>query len=339
MLHFEEPTYFYLLLCIPILIILFVIESKRNQRLREYFGALLGLERLAPHISKLKRPIKFSLIMVAFAFLVTALANPRFGNKTQSVKRQGVDIYIALDVSRSMWAEDVKPNRMERAKQFAQKFIDAVKGDRVGLILFAGHPFLQMPLTVDYAAAQLFIRTASPKLDITQGTAIESAIDLVVELGNKEEKKKQRALVVITDGENHEQSAIEAATSAKNQDVTTYIIGIGSEGGAPIPIQLEDGRTQFQLDQSGQVVQSKMNTPLIKEIANAGGGSFYTANDGGEAVIARLKNQMSKLEKSEFEQQNFDVYETYFQYFVAVALVLLVLEFFVSFRKSKWMKE
>lgn len=336
MLHFEQPAYFYLLFAVPILVALFVVINKQNQRLQEHFGALLGLERLAPHSSKHKRPIKFTMLIVAFVFLITALANPRFGNATQSIKRQGVDVYIALDISRSMWAEDVKPNRMERAKQFAQKFIDAIKGDRVGLILFAGHPYLQMPLTVDYAAAQLFVRTASPKLDITQGTAIESAIDLVVELGNKEEKKKQRALVVITDGENHEQDAVSAAKTGKNQDVTTYIIGIGTETGAPIPVQLEDGRTQFQLDQNGQVVQSKMNTSLIKEIANAGGGNFYTANDGGDAVIAKLKNQMSKLEKSEFEQQNFDVFETYFQYFVAIALALLITEFFVSFRKNRF---
>jgi Ca-activated chloride channel family protein len=338
MFHFEQPNYFYLLLCIPVLIALFVAITIHNNKLRKHFGALIGLERLAPNISRIKGPIKFGLMMLAFAFLVVAMANPRMGNKTQSVKREGVDIFIALDVSRSMWAEDIKPNRMERSRQFAQKLVKAVRGDRVGLILFAGHPYLQMPLTTDYAAAQLFVQTASPKLDITQGTAIESAIDMVVELGEKEEKKKQRALIVITDGENHEIDAIETAKIAKTKGVTTFVIGIGTESGAPIPIK-DAGYSKFQLDKSGQIVQSKMNTDLIKKIAISGGGSFYKANSGADLVIAKLVNKMSKLEKTAFEQQEFDVYESYFQIFVAIALLLLTLEFFLSYRKSKWLKE
>jgi len=339
MLHFEQPLYFYLLLCVPVLVGLFIAVTVHNNKLREQFGALLGLERLAPNISKIKRPLKFGLLILAFVFLVIALANPRMGNTTQSVKREGVDVFIALDVSKSMWAQDIKPSRMERARQFAQKLVDQIRGDRVGLILFAGHPYLQMPLTTDYAAAQLFIRTASPKLDITQGTAIESAIDMVVELGNKEEKKKQRALIVITDGENHEINAVEAARSGKEQGVSTFIVGIGTEAGAPIPIQGPNGRTEFQLDRAGQIVQSKMNSQLIKEIASAGGGAFYRANQNTDGLISRLRNKMSKLDKNEFEQQDFDVFETYFQYFVAVALFLLIIEFFISYRKSAWLAE
>lgn len=338
MFHFEQPYYFYLFLCIPVLIALFVAITMHNNKLRKHFGALIGLERLAPNISRLKGPLKFGIMMLAIAFLVVAMANPRMGHKTQSVKREGVDIYIALDISRSMWAEDIKPNRMERSRQFAQKLVKAVRGDRVGLILFAGHPYLQMPLTTDYAAAQLFVQTASPKLDITQGTAIESAIDMVVELGEKEEQKKQRALIVITDGENHELDAIQTAKNAKSKGVTTYVIGIGTESGAPIPIK-DAAYPQFQLDKSGQIVQSKMNTDLIKKIAVSGGGNFYKANSSADLVIAKLVNKMSKLEKTEFEQHEFDVYESYFQIFVAIALLLLTLEFFVSYRKSKWLKE
>lgn len=338
MFHFEQANYFYLLLCIPVLIALFVAITLHNNKLREHFGALIGLERLAPNISRIKGPVKFGMMMLALAFLVVAMANPRMGNKTQSVKREGVDIFIALDVSRSMWAEDIKPSRMERARQFAQKLVKAVRGDRVGLILFAGHPYLQMPLTTDYAAAQLFVQTASPKLDITQGTAIESAIDMVVELGEKEEQKKQRALIVITDGENHELDAVETAKDAKSKGVTTFVIGIGTETGAPIPIK-DAGYAQFQLDKAGQIVQSKMNTDLIKRIAVSGGGNFYKANSNPDLVIAKLVDKMSKLEKTKFEQQEFDVYESYFQIFVAIALVLLIAEFFISYRKSKWLKE
>ena len=190
MLHFEQPLYFYLLLCIPILIALFYAVSVRNNKLRKRFGDLINLKRLASDISRFKSPLKFFLLILAFAILTIALANPRVGHRTQSVKGEGVDVYIALDVSKSMWAEDVLPNRMVRARQFSQKLISAVQGDRVGLILFAGQPFLQMPLTTDYAAAYMFVQSASPDINIAQGTAIERAIDMVVKIGKQYEKKK-----------------------------------------------------------------------------------------------------------------------------------------------------
>ncbi len=336
MFHFEQTAYFYLLFLLPIAIALFVGALWQTQQMRAHFGHLLGLERLAPNISKYKRPLKFTLLLLAFTLLVVALANPRMGNTTQSVEREGVDVYIALDISRSMWAQDVKPNRMERARQFAQKLVQELRGDRIGLIVFAGYPYLQMPLTTDYAAATSFIQIASPKLDVSQGTAIESAIDQVVEISAKEGQEKQRAIVVITDGENHEITAPQAAQNAKEKDITTFVIGIGTEAGAPIPVQ--EGRiAQFQRDQQGNVVQSKMNTPLLKEIAQKGGGTFYKANQKVDLVLARLRQQLSKLERSSFEQQEFDIYETYYQYFVAVALLFLLIEFTISYRKNKWL--
>lgn len=334
MLHLEQPQYLWLLLGIPIFVVLFILVTKQIQKNRAHFGALLGLERLAPHISTQKRPFKFGLLLLAFLFLVIGLANPRMGNKTQSIKRQGVDVFIAMDISRSMWAQDLKPNRMERARQFAQKLVQALRGDRVGLILFAGQAYLQMPLTVDYAAAEMFVRTASPDLEITQGTAIEEAINLVAELGKDEENKKQRAIVVLTDGENHDPAAVTAANEAKEMGITTFLVGAGTEGGAPIPIS-NRGRRQFKLDKEGQIVQSKMNTTLLQAIATAGGGSVLDITQPDRA-IGKLRQQFSKLEKSEFEQQNFDVFETYFQYFIAIAFFILLAEFFVDYRKNKW---
>ena len=336
MLHLEQIQYLWLLLGIPVFIGLFVAVRLQIRKQREAFGDLLGLERLAPKISTQKRPLKFALIVSAFAFLVIALANPRAGNKTQSIKRQGIDVYIAMDVSRSMWAEDLKPNRMERARQFAQKLISSLRGDRIGLILFAGQSFLQMPLTVDYAAAEMFVRTASPELDITQGTAIESAIDLVTDISAKEEKEKQRALVVITDGENHDPAAVTAAQNALGIGIRTFLVGAGTEAGAPIPVQ-ERGRRQYKLDKQGQVVQSKMNSSLLQEIATAGGGIILDINDVDRS-IARLRAQLSTIEKSEFEQQDFDVFETYYQYFVIVAILLLIAEFMIGYQRNQWFK-
>ncbi len=337
MLHFEHPEYLWLLLSIPLLAALFFAVSRQIQQQRASFGALLGLERLAPSLSIKKRPLKFALVLVAFASLIIGIANPRMGNKTQTVKRSGVDVYIALDVSRSMWAEDIKPNRMERARQFAQKLVEAMRGDRIGLIFFAGQAYLQMPLTVDYAAASMFVRTADPDLYITQGTAIKEAIDYIVNLNAKSEQQKQQALVVITDGENHESEAVNSAKIAKEKGLTTYIVGAGTEAGAPIPIT-EMGRNQYKLDENGQVVQSKMNLDMLKQIATAGGGRVLDINYP-EKALALLQNDLSKLEKSEFEQHNFDVFETYYQYFVAFAILLLIAEFMISFRRSNWLKE
>jgi len=337
MLHFEEIQYLWLWLLLPVLLGGWLWIRWQVKQQRATFGDMLGLERLAPHISKKKHGIKFSLLLISFFFLVIALANPRMGNKTQSVKREGVDVFIALDVSRSMWAEDLKPNRMERARQFAQKLVEELKGDRVGLILFAGQAYMQMPLTVDYAAAEMFVRTASPQLDITQGTAIEGAIDLSVELSNKQEDKKQRALVIITDGENHEQGAVSAANTAKDEGIATFVVVAGTEKGAPIPVKTRRGN-QYKLDKSGQIVQSKLNRPLMEKLARAGGGQLYEATQS-DRTIARLKNKISKLEKSEFEQQDFDVFETYYQYFVLVALILLFAEFMISYRRSTWLNE
>ncbi|MCP4443702.1 MAG: VWA domain-containing protein [Aureispira sp.] len=321
---------------VPLLTIFFWVVMIRINKQRELFGAQL-LARLAPDLSPYKRPVKFGLSMLAVIFMITALANFRMGNKTQTVKREGVDVFIALDVSKSMRAEDIKPNRMQRARQFATKLVNALRGDRVGLILFAGQAYLQMPLTIDYSAALLFVRTASPDLEITQGTAIEEAIDLAMKSGQTDENKKQRALVVITDGENHESVAVDMAKKARAEGVSTFMVAVGTEKGAPIPLQMP-GYSGFQQDKQGKIVQSKLNKGLLKQIAEAGGGQFYHISEG-DAIITRMQRKMSKLQKEEFEQRNFDTFETYFQYFVVFALLFLIIEFALSYRKNKWLEK
>ncbi len=336
MLHLEQPAYLWLLLGVPVFILLFWLVSRQIAQQRQQFGAMIGLARLAPEVSTTKRPFKFGLLLLGYVFLVLALANPQMGSKTQSIQRQGVDVFIALDISSSMWAEDIKPNRMERARQLAQKIVQSLKGDRIGLILFAGQAYLQMPLTVDYAAAEMFVRTASPDLEITQGTAIEKAIDLVVELGEQDDKPNQRAIVVITDGENHNPAAVTAARDAKEKGITTYLVGAGTTAGAPIPVE-EYGRRQYKLDKQGNVVQSKMNLTMLQAIADAGGGQLMDISQPDKA-ISQLRQQFSKLEKSEFENQNFDIYDTYYQYFVVIALFLLLVEFLVGYQRNKWLR-
>lgn len=333
-MHFENPQYFYLLILVPLLTLFFWVVMLRINKQRKLFGAQL-LARLAPEMSAYKRPVKFGLSMLAVIFMITALANFRMGNKTQTVKREGVDVFIALDVSKSMRAEDIKPNRMERARQFAIKLVNALRGDRIGLILFAGQAYLQMPLTIDYSAALLFVRTASPDLEITQGTAIEEAIDLAMKSGQKDEDQKQRALVVITDGENHETVAVNQAKKAHDAGVSTFIVAVGTEKGAPIPLQMP-GYSGFQQDKEGKIVQSRLNKGLLEQIANAGGGEYHHITEG-DAIIGRMQRKMAKLQKEEFEQRSFDTFDTYFQYFVAFALFFLIIEFVLSYRKNKWL--
>lgn len=334
MFHFENTIYFWGLGLIPLLLALYWAARWHTQRQRAAFGTQFALDRLVPNSAPYKRSLKLGLALAALTMLVIAMANPRAGSTLQSVQREGIDVFLVLDVSRSMWAEDVRPNRMERARQLAQKLIYERRGDRIGLILFAGYPYLQMPLTTDYAAARSFVQIASPQLDITQGTSVAEAIDLVAEISRHNEQASQRAVVVITDGENHEDRAPRAAALAKESGITTYVVGIGTEAGAPIPLRDNSRRTQFQLDKQGQLVQSKMNVSLMQALADEGGGTFYKANAQQDLVVARLSRDLDQLEKTRFEQQEFDTYETYYQYFLVVALGLLVVEFLVRERKG-----
>lgn len=334
MFHFENTIYCWGLLLIPLLLGLYWAARWHTQRQRAAFGSQFALDRLVPNNAPYKRPLKFGLALAALALLVIAIANPRAGTTLQSVQQEGIDVFLVLDVSRSMWAEDIRPNRMERARQLAQKLIYERRGDRIGLILFAGYPYLQMPLTTDYAAARSFVQIASPQLDITQGTSVAEAIDMVAEVSRQNEQATQRAVVVITDGENHEDRAPRAAAIAKESGITTYVVGIGTEAGAPIPLRDQRQRTQFQLDKQGQIVQSKMNVALMQSLADEGGGTFYKANAQQDLVVARLSRDLDQLEKTRFEQQEFDTYETYYQYFVVLALGLLVVEFLVRYRKG-----
>lgn len=330
MIHFESLWYFVLLAVVAGLWGLHLWASVANARARSLFGESYLWERLAPNFSPERSRLKFVLLSVALALMVIGIANLRKSSRTEMVQRKGVDVLIALDVSRSMWAQDVKPSRFDRAQQFALKFIESLYGDRVGLIFFAGQSYLQMPMTVDYSAAKLFVRTASPKIDILQGTAMEEAIGLAARLGEQDQKKKQRALVFITDGENHEATVAAKAAEARKQGIATFVVVVGSEQGAPIP--LPDGN--FQTDKQGQQVVSRMNRTLMEEIASNGGGTLIDLMDNGtDGTISQLRNRMSRLDREAFEQQTFDKFEPYFYWFALPALLLIIIEFLIPYRK------
>ena len=290
------------------------------------------ISRLLRNWSVRKYWLKNLLILLAAAFLFIAWSNPQWGYRTETVKVKSSDIVIALDISESMLAEDISPNRMERAKFFLSELVKKLKGDRIGLIFFAGSAYLQMPLTNDYASAETFIQSANPSQAGTQGTVIAEAIELSKEIFG-EEGEAQKALIILSDGENHDAEAIEAARTANDNGVSIFTLGIGTEQGAMIPLTSR-GRKVFKTDASGQAVTTALNVSMLQDIANAGGGKFYMV-DSAMSALDELDKTIEKLEKKEIEQRSFSEYNSYFQLFLAIAICLLMIEYVLGNKKSQ----
>ena len=269
--------------------------------------------------------------------LIIGYANPQWGAKREKAKRKSVDVFIALDISTSMLATDISPNRLERAKRFTQQLIEELKGERIGTIIFAGNAYLQMPLTTDYSAVNLFAKSANTRMVPTQGTAISEAIQLVIKSFERDDKH-QKAMIIITDGENHEDEAIKLANEAGSDGIMIYTIGIGTTKGATIPvINNATGQTSPKRDVNGDIVQSKLNEEMLRDIAKEANGNYFNLkNNNDRKIIAQVADKINKLEKREFEQRVFEEYESYFQYFLAFGLLLFVAEFMLDFRKSRW---
>jgi len=329
MFRFEQPFYLYLLILVPFILGLFFLLLKWKKARLNKFGDAEVVERLMPEWSVKREWLKTSLFSTSLLFLLIALANPQWGTRKQKVKAKSADIVIALDISQSMLATDISPNRMEKAKRFSSELIKNLKGERLGLIFFAGSAYLQMPLTGDYAATELFIKSANPKQAGTQGTVITDAINLTESIFSSD-SPYQKALVLITDGENHESEAIEAA------------IGVGSQEGAPVPFK-EKGKEFYKKDKSGFPIKSKLNVALLQEIAEAANGKFYLLDDGF-SLTKKIVNDLSKIEKQEVEQRSFTDYNSYFQYLLGLALFALIFESFISnksgnlFDFKKWFR-
>lgn len=323
MFRFEEISFLFWLILIPIFLggmyLIYVLRKKRIERA----GNPLLVSRLMPESSGKRIWLKNGLVLLGLAFLFVAASNPQWGTKKEKIKAQSADIFIAFDISQSMMAEDISPSRLERAKRFTEKLIQNLKGDRVGLIYFAGDAYLQMPLTNDYAAAELFVKSANPNLAGTQGTAIDEAIDLAMK-AYQEDVQHQRALIVISDGEDHDESAIAMAKEGADAGLVIYTVGVGTETGAYVPFN-NRGRSEFKKDEEGVPVMSKLNVANLQEIARNGGGEFYTVNQGVDA-IKDLKDRLSRLQKREVEQKSFSEYNSYFQWFLGIGFLLLLLE-------------
>ena len=336
MFRFGNPEYLYLLLLIPVLGLLFGLAQYNKKKALARFGDLSVIEQLMPFVSKSKPVLKFIFLIIALVSIIFALSDPQFGSKLEKVKRKGAEIIIALDVSNSMLAEDIKPNRLERAKQAISKLVDNMENDRIGLIVFAGDSYIQVPVTSDYTAAKMFLSSINTNIVSKQGTAIGSAIDLAMNSFTPE-SELEKALIIITDGENHEDDAVKAAKLAAEKGITIHTIGMGSPQGAPIPLNKGYGQTIFQQDKDGNTVISKLNQKTLQEIANAGKGVFIRANNT-QTGLNKLFERINKMEKKEMEEKIYTEFEHRFQYLLAIALFFILLDFFIPERKSKWSK-
>lgn len=323
MFRFEDISYLYLIALVPVMLgLLYLAHLWRAKRIGA-IGQRDLVKRLMPDASVRRIWIKNALILTGLLLLFVAAANPQWGTKKEKSKVESADIFIAFDISQSMMAQDISPSRLERAKRFTEKLIRSVKGDRIGLIYFAGDAYLQMPLTNDYAAAELFIKSANPGLAGTQGTAIDEAIDLAMR-AYQEEVRHQRALIIITDGEDHDGEALALAKEGAEDGLVIYTVGVGTEAGSYVPF-LNRGVAEYKKDEDGNPVMSQLNVANLQEIARAGGGEFYLVNDGQDA-IDDLTSRLDRLQKREVEQKSFSEYNSYFQWFLGIGFLLFLLD-------------
>lgn len=328
MFRFAEPQYLYLLALLPILVVIFIVYRRAQRKRLARFGDMEIIRQLMPEASPRRVRNKFIILVIVFGLLITALAQPQFGAKLREVKREGVEIMLAIDVSRSMLAEDFKPNRLERTKNAANRLVEQLDKDRVGMIVFAGDAFIQLPITSDYVSAKSFISGISTDIVPVQGTSISKAIDLAA-LSFSEQSHKSRAIILVSDGESHDDDPISAAQAAKDKGIIIYTVGIGTPEGAPISVNGE-----MIKDEEGNMVVSKLAEETMQQIAVLTGGTYVRATNQSVGLDEILK-RIQAMEKQEFNSLAFAEYNDQFHYLVALALLLLMIEFIMIDRKNR----
>lgn len=337
MYRLEEPIYFYLLAIIPVMIVIFLLVLWWKKRTQKKFSNLELLQKLAPNSSIFKATLKLLVLILGVSFLVIALVNPKMGSKLKTVKREGVDVVFALDVSRSMLAEDIAPNRLEKAKQIISKIIDNLGSDRIGIIIYAGNSYPLLPITTDHAAANMFLQNANPDLVSSQGTAINEALDLAGTYYNNDEQTN-RFLIIISDGEDHQEETKQVAQNLSNSGVKIYTIGVGTEKGAPIPMRLDDAMIGYKKDNKGETVITKRNSEILQNIADIANGKYIDGNVT-ENPVKEISDILANAQKSEFETKQFSDYKDQFQWFLGIGIFFLLLDVFLFEKKTKWLRK
>ncbi len=337
MIQLDEKIYFYLLFIIPVLIVLFVLLQIWKKRAQKKFAEYPLLKRLTPNRSNFKSTFKLILFMLGLSFLTLGLVNPKIGTKLETVKREGVDIVFAVDVSKSMLAEDIAPNRLEKSKRLVSEIINQLVSDRIGIIAYAGQAFPQLPITTDYGAAKMFLQSMNTDMLTSQGTAIDQAIELATTYYDDEDQTN-RVLFIISDGEDHsEGSTLSAVEDATELGIQIFTIGVGKPKGAPIPIKRKGVVESLKKDSKGEVVITKLNEEVLIDIADDGNGQYIDGTKTEEAVDY-IKEQLNQMDKKEFEAKQFAEYKDQYQWFLGAGLLLLFLDVFVLDRKTRWLK-
>ena len=337
MYELDEKKYLSLLLIVPILVLLFLFNQYWKRKKQREFGDLEMIQKLSPEKSVFKSVLKFTVLILAFGFLVIGLVNPKIGTKSETVKREGIDIVFAVDVSKSMLCEDVAPSRLEKTKQIVSQIINQLVGDRIGIVAYAGSAFPVLPITTDYGVAKMFLQSMNPSMVSSQGTSLDEAIKLSSTYFD-DDKKTSKLLILISDGEDHSEGASDVAEEASKLGLKIITIGIGTAKGGPIPLK-ENGRVlSFKRDQNNAVVVTKLNEESLKVISKNTKGGYVNGNNTKE-VLEYVKNALDNIEKTEFEAQQFTDYNSQFQWFLGIAFFLLLLDIFFLERKTKWLKK
>lgn len=332
MFRFENPAFLYLLIIIPVIIVIRLLEMRKRKLKLKKFGDLSLLKQLMPDVSSSRKSLKFWLMVAALALLIVMLARPQMGTKISQEKRKGIEVIISLDISNSMRAEDVVPSRLDKSKMLVENMVDNFTNDKVGLVVFAGDAFIQLPITSDYVSAKMFLQNADPSLIATQGTDLAGAIELSSKSFTQQDKVG-RAILIITDGEDHEGGAIEAAEKARKNGIRVFVLGVGSTKGSPVP----DGNGGYMKDNSGQEVISALNEEMCKQVAQAGGGAYIHV-DNTSLAQRQLNDELTKLQKGDISSVVYSEYDEQFQAVGILVLILLIIEMLILERKNPFFK-
>ena len=316
---------------------LFLLVLWWKKRTQRKFSDVSLLKKLAPNSSTFKSTLKLIILLLGIAFLIISLTNPKMGTKLKTIKREGVDVVFALDVSKSMLAEDIAPNRLEKAKQIISKTIDKLGSDRVGIIIYAGNSYPLLPITTDHAAANMFLQNANPDMVSSQGTAINEALELAKTYYNNDDQTN-RFLIIISDGEDHQEETKQVAQNLANEGVKIYTVGVGTERGGPIPMRLNGAMIGYKKDRKGETVITKRVPQVLQGIADASDGE-YTDGNITDTPVNEIAKIIGNAEKNEFETKQFSDYKDQFQWFLAIALLFLIVDVLLFDKKTKWLRK
>jgi Ca-activated chloride channel family protein len=336
MYELEEKSYLYFLIVIPALALLFLYVQFWKRKKQKEFGDLEMIKKLSPEKSVFKPVLKIVVVLLALAFLIIGLVNPKIGTKMETVKREGIDIIFAIDVSKSMLAEDVAPNRLEKSKQIVSQIINQLGSDRIGIIAYSGSAFPVLPITTDYGVAKMFLQGMNPGIVSSQGTSIDEAINLAATFIDKKDKTN-KLLIILSDGEDHSNNSESAAEEAKKLGLKIITVGIGTENGGPIPLKRNGVVESFQRDQNNEVVTTKRNADVLKAIGKLTKGGYVDGNST-KAVVDYVKNALDNIEKTEFESTQMADFQSQFQWFLGFGFFLLLFDVFLLEKRTKWVR-